>query len=431
MRHVIIGSGIAGLAAAEAIRARDAAATIQMVSEEAHDFYSRPGLAYLLRGDIPEKQLQIRSTQDLRALLLQRLTGRVEQIFAARHEIQVDGGRRLPYDRLLLAPGARAVPPTFPGGDLAGVVKLDGLDDTRHILKLARRGKHAVVVGGGITALELAEGLRARGMEIFYLLRGKRYWSDVLDETESRIVMDRLRQDGIDLRTETQVKEARGAKGAVREVETDRGDRLPCDILAVAIGVRPRVELATQSGLKVEKGIVVNEYLETSAAHVFAAGDAAQVVDPVRGALPLDVLWPTALSQGRIAGDNMAGARQAHVKELPYNVTQLAGLRVTIIGAIGGGARNEDLKAITRGESELWRQKAGATVVSQRGETDRVRLVLGERHISGALVMGDQKWSRLLQRLITVRADLAPIRETLLKDAAPLERLAELYERIK
>src|SRR6185503_15302098 len=106
--------------------------------------------------------------------------------------------------------GAQAVPAPFPGGDLAGVVKLDSLDDTRHILKHAKWRKTAVVIGGGITALELAEGLRARRMRVHYFLRGARYWSDVLDETESQIIQDRLQHEGVAIHTKTQVKEALG-----------------------------------------------------------------------------------------------------------------------------------------------------------------------------------------------------------------------------
>src|SRR5262249_3404313 len=172
------------------MRQRVPAAQITMVSEEVHNFYSRPGLAYLLRGDVPEKQLFVRTYDDLRGLKVSRIHAVVEQLLCDSQELVLAGSKRVPYDRLLLATGALAVPPPFPGGDLAGVVKLDGLDDTRHILKLVRRGKPAVVVGGGITALELAEGLNARGMKVHYFLRGDRYWADVLDEAESHIVME-------------------------------------------------------------------------------------------------------------------------------------------------------------------------------------------------------------------------------------------------
>jgi NAD(P)H-nitrite reductase large subunit len=427
--YLIVGSGIAGLSAAEVLRQKDPAAEIAILSEETHDFYSRPGLAYLLRGDVPERQLFIRTAADLRALNVRRLAARVEQLLPQRHEVKLADGRTLPYDRLLLATGALAVPPPFPGSDLAGVVKLDGLDDARHILKLARRGQPAVVVGGGITALELAEGLCARGMKVHYFLRGARYWSDVLDDTESQIVMDRLRHEGVNIRTQTQVQQALGQAGMLSGVQTQAGEHVPCRVLAVAIGVRPRTDLARPAGLKVEKGVVVNPYLETSVRDVYAAGDVAEVCDPATGNRALDVLWPSALAQGRVAGANMAGARIRYVKEVPFNVTMLAGLRVTIIGAIGGGS-NDDLVAITRGESEAWRLAPPACVVQGRDDVNRVRLLVGERHLVGALVMGDQSWSQPLRRLIATRADITAVRPALVQGGRQaLACLADFYRK--
>ncbi len=426
-RFLMVGSGIAALAAAEEVRRRVPRASITMVSEEPHDFYSRPGLAYLLRKDVPEKQLFIRTPEDLRALKLHRLHARVEQLLCNEHLVVLTSSEQVPFDRLLLATGALAVPPPFPGGDLAGVVKLDGLDDTRQILKLAGRRKTAVVIGGGITALELAEGLRARRMRVHYFLRGARYWSDVLDETESRIVQDRLQHEGVTVHTNTQVKQALGKHGRVCGVETQAGDVVPCDLLAVAIGVRPRTELAIRAGLKVDRGVLVDQYLQASAPDIFAAGDVAQVYDPHSGRATLDVLWPTALAQGQVAGANMAGARTAYTKGVASNVTQLAGLRVTIIGAVGDG-QTEDLVAIARGDSEAWRLLPEAWVLTSRDDVNRVRLMIGERAIVGALVMGDQTWSRPLHRLIVEGIDVTPIRPALIRGGAEaLEHLAGFY----
>jgi NAD(P)H-nitrite reductase large subunit len=426
--YAIVGSGIAGISAAEALRQHEPAADITMISEEAHEFYSRPGLAYLLRGDIPEKQLHIRTREDLRALKLRRMTGRVDQLLGDRHELLLNGNRTLRYDRVLLATGALAVPPPFAGGDLQGVVKLDSLDDTRHILKLAGRGKTAVVVGGGITALELVEGLAARGMKVHYFLRGARYWADVLDETESRIVQERLGHEGVQLHTQTQVKQVLGARGRVTAVETQAGANIPCQMVAVAIGVRPRVELAKQAGLVVDRGVVVNQFLQTSVPDVFAAGDIAQVANPDGGAPTLDVLWSTALAQGRVVGANMAGASRPYVKGVAFNVTQLTRLKVTIIGTVGGG-RDADLVTIARGDSEQWRVPPKTWVLAGADDVNRIRLSLGERHIVGALVMGDQTWARTLQRLIVARADVTPIRAALQAGGATaLARLAEFQQ---
>jgi NAD(P)H-nitrite reductase large subunit len=382
----------------------------------------------LLRRDIPEKQLFVRTPADLNALKLTRINARVDQLLGKDHEVVLSDGSRIPYDRLLLATGALAVPPPFVLGPLAGVVKLDSLDDARHILKLAGRGETAVVVGGGITALELAEGLKARGMTVHYLLRGERYWSDVLDATESRIVQERLQHEGVILHTNTQVKRALGAHGQLTGVETQAGETISCQVLAVAIGVAPRVSLAREAGLVVDRGVVVNEFLQTSMPDVYAAGDVAQVFDPHSGCATLDVLWSTALAQGQVAGANMAGASLPYVKGVAFNVTQLAGLRVTIIGSVGKEKMN-DLVTIARGDSEAWRKGAKAWVLADRNEVNRVRLLIGAQTIVGALVMGDQTWSRPLQRLIAGRVDITPVRPALrCGGAAALAHLAKFYE---
>lgn len=428
-RHVIVGTGIAGLAAAERIRELDTGAEITLIGDEADAFYSRPGLAYLLRGDIPERQLFLRSAADLHDLRIARLVGRAERADTVARLVHLEDGRCIAYDRLLVCTGAQASQPPFPGADLAGIVKLDTIADCRRILAACGRFRSAVVVGGGITALELAEGLRARGMRTHYLLRGTRYWSDVLDEVESQIVLDRLRHDGVRIHLETQVARAVGAGGRLTGVETLAGARIPCTTLAVAIGVRPRLEFARSSGLGTDRGIVVDEFLRTTAADVYAAGDCAQVRDPRTGVASLDVLWPIALRQGRCAGENMAGRPTGYLKPVPSNVTQLAGLRVTIIGAVGGG-QNDDLVAITRGESEAWRMLPKATAVCRGESLNRVRILLAERTIVGALVMGDQTWSRPLQRLITEHVDVAEVRSALVagEDDA-LDRLAAFYDR--
>lgn len=179
--YVIVGSGVAGIAAAEGLRARVPGASITVVTEDPDGFYSRPGLAYYLGGAIPEKQLFLRSSADLRALGLRWLQARATKIDVASHRLSLADGRSLTYDKLLLATGSRAAAPDFPGGDLDGVFTLDTLADAKRLVRKANKSGHAVVVGGGITALELAEGLHACGVNVHYLLRGARYWANVLD----------------------------------------------------------------------------------------------------------------------------------------------------------------------------------------------------------------------------------------------------------
>lgn len=411
-RYVIVGSGIAGLSAAESIRREDPGAKIALVSREPHPFYSRPGLAYLLTGEAPEARLRIRTPEEVRALGIDRIQADAARLHPAEHALALAGGRTLRYDRLLLATGAASLPPDFPGNDLEGVVRLDDLEDARTILRLAHWRHTAVVVGGGSTALEIVEGLAARGVRTHYFLRGDRYWSRVLDPVESAIVEGRLEAEGVVIHRHTAVARAHGRWRRLRAVETAAGETVRCGILAVAIGVRPRIELARGAGVETERGILTDAFLETSAADVFAAGDAAQVRDPVTGEARLDTLWPAARAQGEIAGRNMAGARVAYRNGVPFNVTRLAGITTTVIGEVGGEA-DPDLVTITRGQSERWLRRPDAWELRRREGVDRMRLVLGAREIVGAVVMGDQTLSRPLARLVQSRADISAIRPAL------------------
>ncbi|MCJ7700768.1 MAG: FAD-dependent oxidoreductase [Anaerolineales bacterium] len=411
--YVIIGIGPAGIAAAQAVRGQDAGANILLVGDESFGYYSRPGLAYYLTGEIPEKGLYPFTQKEFQKFGFRLIHARVAAIHPLEHQIENQSGKRLAYDRLLIATGASAVQIKIPGIDLAGVVKLDNLEDARHVLKLARGTRSAVVVGGGITALEMVEGLVSRGVRVHYFLRGDRYWSNVLDETESRIVESRLREEGVKIHRHTELANILGTRGRVSGVITKNGEQIRCQMVAVAIGIRPRTRLAVAAGLNVERGIMVNEYLQTTAADIYAAGDVAQVYDPRSGVSVVDSLWGPARAQGHHAGLNMAGITIPYIKEVPFNVTRLAGLTTTIVGTVGRGL-DADLVGIARGDSETWRQLPDAIAAQSDFDVNRLRIMVGQQHLLGAIVMGDQTLSQPLHRLISQSVDITPIRDQLL-----------------
>lgn len=413
MKYAIIGSGVAGIAAIEAIRSVDPNNSITMIGDDPHGFYSRPGLAYYLTGELHDKALFPLTTDDYRKLNFQFIKGRVLRIQRDSHSLELNNNAQISYDKLLIAVGAQATPLNVPGADLAGVLKLDHLDDAKNILKYVRRGKTAVVVGGGITALELVEGFVARGMKVHYLLRGNRYWSNVLDEQESKIVEHRLQEEGVTLHYQAELAEVSGKNGKVNGVRLVDGKTLRCDLLAYAIGIQARTELAKQSGLAVERGILVNEYLQTNDIDIFAAGDVAQIFDPMTGRSIMDSLWGPARQQGYAAGLNMAGKKTAYLKPAPFNVTRLAGLTTTIIGTVGRG-KDMDIVGIARGDSETWRQLPDALVAEADFDVNRLRLLVGEKTLLGAIVMGDQKLSFPLEKIISENIDISPIRDRLL-----------------
>jgi NAD(P)H-nitrite reductase large subunit len=428
MKYAIIGTGAAGVMAAEAIRSVDAAGEITLLGDDPNGFYSRPGLAYYLTGEVDQKQLFPYPAEAWKQLNVRFLRGRVTKIFPNEHElsIEVDAVKRatqtLAYDRVLIASGSTAVKLQAPGAQLEGVVKLDHLDDAKRMLSLIRKTRTAVVVGGGITALELVEGLASRRVKVHYFLRDSRYWGNVLDEAESRIVEHRLKEEGVQIHFNTELAEIIGNGKKVTGVKTADGKHIRCEMLAYAIGIKPRIDLAKDAGIACDRGILADQCLQTNLPDIFAAGDAAQVFDPASGRSILDSLWSPAREQGYAAGLNMAGRRTVYVKKVPFNVTRLAGLTTTIIGTVGQG-HNSDVVGIARGDSETWRQIPDAIVAQGGFDVNHLRLMVGEKTIVGAILMGDQKLSQPLEKIILGGADITPIRSQLLAPNAPIANI--------
>lgn len=421
MRYVIAGAGAAGITAAETIRSIDAQGEILIFSNEPYGFYSRPGLAYYLTGEIPESQLYPFDNAIFKNLNIKLFQSGITALYPERHQIQIERGNLVRYDRLLIATGSTAIQPAIPGIDLEGVVKLDNMDDARQIIKRIRRTKQAVVVGGGITALEIVEGLIARRVNTHFFLRKDRYWGNVLDEIESNIVLARLNHEGVHLHFFAEVAEIMGKKGRVNAIQTKEQELIPCQMIAIAIGVRPNITFAIEAGLKAERGLVVDRFMRTSAPDVYAAGDVAQVFDPQTGKSTMDVLWGVAREQAKVAANNMVGRHSDYERSTPVNVTRLAGLTTTIIGMVGNGRTSDpDLLEITRGDSETWREIPDAIIAQEDFEVNRIRLMVGRENILGAVVMGDQTLSQPIQRLIADQVSILPIKDRLIKPEADL-----------
>ena len=186
------------------------------------------------------------------------------------------------------------------------------------------------------------------------------------------------------------------------------------------------MELVQNIDLALDRGILVDEHLQTNDPDIYAAGDVAQAYDPLLGRSVLDSLWNPARDQGRVAGLNMAGRKTAYLKSAPFNVTRLAGLTTTIIGAVGHGL-DEDMIGIARGDSETWRELPDVLVAQTGFDINHMRLLIGEKKLVGAVLMGDQTLSWPLQKMVEGGADISSIREKLMEADAPIADLIADY----
>ena len=416
IRYLIIGNGAAGVTAAETIRQHDSYGEITIVSAEPYPMYSRPGLAYVFINEISQKQVFARKPEWYQQMRLNLLFGTAVSLDVDRQEVRLEDGRILPYDRLLIATGARAVPPPYPGADLKGVHYLDTLDGTKALMKQSKRRRRAVVIGGGITALEMTEGLSHHGVDTHYFLRRNQLWGKVFNDAEAKILEERMRHHGVTIHYNTEATEILGdRRGRVRAVRLKNGEEFKCNIVGVAIGVRPLIDLVQNSPIKTDRAILVDETMQSSVRNVYAAGDCAQVYDSWTERHMLDILWPSAVAEGRAAALNMAGTTYKYEKGSPFNACLLFGLHITTMGQIN--PRNEDdaddpeiLQFLSRGSSEVWYTypRHYASAWSEEG-ANTIRLVLDGDYLVGALIVGDQSAADPLRYIIENRINFREI----------------------
>jgi len=430
--YLIIGNGAAGLSAAEMIRRRDRQGRITIVSNEPYLFYSRPGIAYYIMGQIPEHQLISRPADFYRSHQIKLRFGHVNRLDFERQLAFLKNGEQIGYDVLLLATGATAVPAPFPGKDLKGVLTFDTLDDAKRVIHYGKRAKTAVVVGGGITAMELAEGLNSQGARTHLMQRKSRIWPRLFDKWESKIIERQIRHEGIIIHYDEEVVEVLGKRGKVSGVRLRSGQEIKCQVVGVGIGVRPNRQLVADQPVALDKGVLVDQFMQSNKPALFAAGDIAQVYDRWTESHQLDVLWPSAINEGRAAGHNMVDVVRGHQpgfgyqKSSPFNSALLFGTHLTVIGQISGqisqaenasseGAVSET-SYLSRGSSNVW---TAPFTSNHRSAWDNkghnsLRIVMAGGRLVGALLMGNQELADPLRHFIDREIDLGNYADALL-----------------
>jgi NAD(P)H-nitrite reductase large subunit len=296
-------------------------------------------------------------------------------------------------------------------------------------MKQANRRRRAVVVGGGITALEMTEGLSHHGVDTHYFLRRDRLWGKVFNDTEAQLLEKRMRAHRINIHYNTEVVEILGdKKRRVRAVRLKDGREFKCDIVGVAIGVKPQIDLVEKTAIKTDRAILVNEFMQSSERNVYAAGDCAQVYDRWTDRHMLDILWPSAVAEGHAAALNMCGQQKPYEKGSPFNACLLYGLHITTMGQINPRQDDSDdgpevLQYLSRGSSEVWfsRPRHYASAWADDGE-NTLRLVLDGDCLVGALVVGKQSTADPLRYIIENQIDFRKIHPTLSTGGLALKR---------
>jgi 3-phenylpropionate/trans-cinnamate dioxygenase ferredoxin reductase component len=318
--HVIVGAALAGAKAAEALREEGFDGRIVLIGSEPELPYERPPLSKeYLRGEAPREKARVHDEGFYESHDVELRTGTtVTALDTAASEVELDGGERLRYDRLLLATGAEPRRLNVPGADLDGVHYLRDLDDADALAALLAKGSGRVaVIGAGWIGSEVAASARTKGLDVALVEMADVPLERVLGTEVGEIYADVHRQHGVDLRLGAGIEAFEGA-GRVERVKLEGGGSIDCDFAVVGVGVVPRAELAERAGLEVGNGIQVSKRLETSVPGVFAAGDVANAFHPFYGGKLRVEHWANALNQPVTAAQAMLGKEGVSYDRLPY-----------------------------------------------------------------------------------------------------------------
>lgn len=331
--YVIVGGGLAGSHAAQAIRENDSNGSILLISGENHLPYDRVPLSknYLL-GKMKSEVLYVKKLNFYADQKIELLVGhKATKLDPKNHVVDIDDGSQINYKKLLLATGGRARQLSITGSDLKGVFYLRTIDDADAILNAMQESKSAVIIGGGFIGCELASSFTKKNISSTIIEVGPKILGRVFDQDTARWLDDYFTKKGVKIMKNTTPTEIIGKEGEVSGIKLQSGQIIPTDFIVIGIGIIPNTELAKDAGLEVDNGIVVNQYLQTSDSDIYAASDVARFYSPVFGKQMRLEHYDLAIKQGKLAGENMTG-KSKQFEELPYFFSFMFDVRIEAYG---------------------------------------------------------------------------------------------------
>lgn len=392
MRYVIIGCSAAGLSAARVIRANAPSGDIVIVERESN-VYFRSLIPGLIDGSIAEDiVIQARDFFEEQGITL--LLGKeVTSINAKEKAVTLASSEQIPYDKLLISTGSSAILPQILGIDSAGVFTLHTLDDVTKIKGATADAQRALIVGGGVVGLRAAFALHHLGLRVTIVEKLSHILPLVLDDAAAGIITNAIKQEGLSILTGEGVKEIVTRNGKVAGIVLENDERLEAELVIVAVGIAPNVELARKAGISTDRGILVNERMETSIADIYAAGDVAEVNDVVTGERMVSGFWTNAAEMGRYAAHNMAGAGKEYLGAFSLlNSMEIAGIPIISVGVIHPNGNGYEV------------------MTAQRKNIYR-KLVFRNNTLVGAIFTGDIEGAGVYTAMIRKRTDVARLKD--------------------
>jgi len=387
-KYLVIGNGVAGTTAADHLRQNDANGEITIVSSEDLPFYYRVRLPDFLGGGVAEPELIAKKKEwyNERKIFL-KLNTRITSIDPEEKTAVAENGDSFGYDRLLLANGSHPFMPPIKGSEKKGVFALHTIKDVRAISQFAEKINDVVLIGGGLLGLETANALHKRGKNITVIENLPRLLPRQLDLDGAARLQRFFEEMDFTFRLGVTTREITGAD-MVEQVLLDNGDILSAEMVIVSAGVRASLELPGMLGLETDKGVIVNERLQTSDPDIYAAGDVIEFQRRTYG------IWPAAMEQGKIAGINIAGGNAIYKGTTMSNILKVAGIDLASAGEID--------------ENNRYEAKVVAT------ETVYKKVVIDHDKVIGCIMLGDRKNFNRISGAISSGENILPELNSLL-----------------
>jgi nitrite reductase (NADH) large subunit len=393
MRVLVVGNGLAGTIASKTLRELDPTADIYISAEENYLYYPRPNLIEFLAGNVSQENLFAFSEEWFAEKNISIHLGQpVKKLHPDSKEVELDGGKKEPYDVLLLANGASSWVPPILGAETKGVFTLRTLDDTLSILEWIDEHPNVTIIGGGLLGLEIARAVRSRGAEVHVVEFFPRLLPRQLDTEGASVLQSQIEDMGIDVHLGITTEEILG-EGKIEGLRFKSGERLKTQTAIVAAGVRPNIRLAAEAGLETDKGIIVDDTLRTSHPAIFAAGDSVQHRDRIYGIIP------ASFNQARAVAFNMVEQEKKYGGTVPSNTLKVVGLDLTAIGLVTPEVGTcEEFRKIIK-EDGIYKK-----IVVQNGK------------LVGAIWMGTRENVNEINRLILQQIDIEEWKGSLLDE---------------
>jgi len=412
-KYVIIGGSVGGIGAIEAIREVDPVGTITVISEETFPQYSRPMISEYVSKEATLETMKYRSDQFWKNNNVQTFFGTIAtKIDFTKKQVELDGGDKIEYEKLLIATGGKPFVPKMEGEDKSGVFTFTELSSAKCLEAKLETSKIAVVIGGGLIGISASEALVKRGIKVTLIELKERILNLILDGNASDIAEKVLAKAGVTVITGQTIQRILGKKDnkdVVGGVVMTDGTKILCDLVVVAIGVIPRTELVKETGLKVNLGIVVDRLMLTNLPDVFACGDVAEAHDFLLNKNRLLPLWPLAHLGGRVAGYNMAGKKAEY-----EGGTVMSSLNYFDLPIIAVGDVNPEDSSDYEILLELNPEKTVYT-----------KILLKDSMIMGFIFLGAIEKAGILFTLLKNRVDVEEIKDRLLSDDFGIVTLPE------